>query len=137
MYFISNNTNVPYTGVAVSKFITGQVSGKTSFLNGVPNGTWFAYGYNNEIIQSGTYQPHLLKSGEIGSIEHAIRMNVCTVREGNQTFIDLYIVTNNNNEFDIEKKQPMFNIVVDKLKKEGLTTRTDLINKIRVVKMEL
>jgi hypothetical protein len=136
-YFISNDTHVPYTGTALSKFDTGKLSEKTSFINGVPNGKWLAYGYNGEVIQSGTYKPRLLKSLDIETIKQIIRINICTTIEGNQNFIVLYLVSNNGEEFDIEKKAPLFNIILEKLKQQGITIRNDLVDKIRIVKTEI
>jgi hypothetical protein len=118
-YFLKSNIDIPYTGVAISKYSEGTVSDKTSFVNGIPNGEWTSYGYENEVIQKGFYKPSFVGDKAIPSIGEIKRVNVCAIKEGEFKFSYIYIISNQHSII-FKKDSRQFAEVLLALKARGV-----------------
>jgi len=128
---------IPFSGIVISKFESGQVLNEINVQNGIPIGNWVAYGYDGEVVQNGTFRPFYLRKNRINSITGIERINLCPTKEGNVSFIDLYIITNNANlKFD-KKSKIIYAALIDTLKSNNIKIDTNLIDKIYCDKGEL
>lgn len=83
-----------FTGRGYSKFPSGTISNKITFINGVPDGEWVSYGYEGEVIQKGFYSPRFLKHDSVGFVKGVLRINICKIQEGSSATSCLFIITN-------------------------------------------
>ena len=84
-------TNKLFSGVALTKFENGLISSSTEIKDGIPNGKWFDYGYNGEVIHEGKFVPVKLQEPLIME-KNIERVNISFYKEGDFSFIDVYIV---------------------------------------------
>jgi len=131
--FCNKENFSPFSGTAISKFDTGQISNEINFKDGIPSGQWFAYGYRGEIVQNGNYKPIVLKDKNIDGTK-VKRINICTVKEGTQTYVDLYFITNDTT---VKINKSTIGIYGEKFKINELKNLdTTLINEIICSKVE-
>ncbi len=135
-YYYKKNP-LSFTGIAISKSETGQISNEVNLKNGVPVGHWKTFGNNGEIVQSGTYQPFYLKSDNVEAIRGIQRVNVCNISEGGKNFIDLFIITNNSKGEIDKTKNKAYQALIDTLNANHIAVDVNRINKIRCVETEL
>jgi len=61
LYFTPSGN--PVNGDIIYRFANGVVSGKYAVRNGIPDGEWCSCGYQNEIINCGSFKPVNFKGG--------------------------------------------------------------------------
>jgi hypothetical protein len=95
--YYAENSKTPYSGNAIARFDDGKLSAKIKFENGVPNGNWYVYGFNNEIIQQGEYKPFSFNSEGIS------RLNLYKFREGDYQYSKVLLITTQQHILDTGK----------------------------------
>ncbi|WBA44004.1 hypothetical protein [Hymenobacter canadensis] len=115
-----------FTGVGVREFDDGQQAELIRFEQGIPSGTWQAFGYQGEIIQEGSYRVLPLPSGV--HAYHGLRvkrLNLFHFREGNYDYDELLVISPDSNLYgsytlaEFARRQPF--LVFPQLRRRPLT----------------
>ena len=128
--------DIPFTGIVISQFKTGQISNRVNIKSGIPLGYWVAYGYKGEIVQNGTYQPIYLKYNNVGSIKGMKRISLCFTKEGDRHFIDIFIITNSG-KLEFDNRSDIYKALIDTLISNKVKIDTSSIDKVLCTKSEL
>ena len=131
--YYSINSKNPYAGKVISKFDNGNIASIIEMKNGVPNGKWVAYGYKNEVVQEGSYNPIDVSNDALLMNSTISRLNVCTTKEGAIEFTDIFLVTDTPDK----KVENIKAQVSTFLKSRSIVIKGDSINEIKYVKGEL
>lgn len=132
--YYSLNAQKPFSGEAISKFDDGNIASIIELKEGVPNGKWITYGYKQEIIQEGFYHP-INVSNETEFMKDSIkRLNVCTTKEGEIEFTDIFLITDKNDKKDVGNEKSKITAF---LKKRSILIKGDTINEIKYARGEL
>ncbi|RWY54174.1 hypothetical protein EPL05_09030 [Mucilaginibacter gilvus] len=127
-----------YDGVAKGYFDPGELSGKTTFNHGVPEGDWTSYGHNGEIVQTGNSKVYYPKFKTIGPAKDVVRVNVNIFHEGNNLITEVFIINNSFiNELIKQKDPTLFNKIIALLKSNNIPIDIKQVYRITFVKGEL
>lgn len=83
-----------FTGVGVREFASGRTAEQVQFEQGIPSGTWQAFGYDGEIIQQGSYRLLPLPNGV--HAYHGLRvkrLNLFHFTEENHVYNELLVIS--------------------------------------------
>jgi hypothetical protein len=97
LYYSKNEPLKPFNGTAYSNKMMRGIEHRMSsynFKNGVPSGSWEAYGYQNEILQTGAFTP-VFKIDEIkNKFPYLNRININRYTEGTkEKLIDIFLIS--------------------------------------------
>lgn len=124
----------PFTGKVILNHDDGSLSNTFELKNGIPDGKWVAFGYENEIVQEGSYNPIDLSSEPSFFADSVKRLNICFTREGDVEFTDIFLVTDVKNKKPIENEKSR---ILGFLRAHSIAIKGDTINKIEYVVNEL
>lgn len=125
-----------FTGIAITKFKNGVISGSAEIKEGVPNGNWFDYGYNGEVVHEGKFLPLQLQE-PLMKKRNIERLNISFWKEADYSFIDVYMVGKRNLIEGLGDTARFIQDIERLLKQKNLIGKTDSINELKIVKGEL
>jgi hypothetical protein len=97
----------PFSGEAIYQNKANRIRTTTNFHEGIPKGKWESYGNQNEIIQSGIFEPLSINL----SLEKIYRVQKSTFIEGDYKFSNYIVVVKDS----ISEKDK--NFISEELKK--------------------
>lgn len=125
-----------FTGFAVEKFKNGLISSSTEIKEGIPNGSWYDYGYKGEVIHEGKFLPVQLQEPLITE-KNIERLNISFWKEGDYSFIDVYIVSQKIFKEGLSDTAKFKKDIEQLLRQKNMLSKTDSINQLKIVKGEL
>ncbi|WP_129716184.1 hypothetical protein [Pedobacter sp. SYP-B3415] len=126
-----------YSGYVFSEFDNGDISSKIPIKNGIPDGKWVAYGYDGEIVQSGTFKPIITGLVTLADLKQVSRINICDTNELKEHFIDIFIVCKAlKKNVDKTNDKRFRDSLILLLKKRKIALDFNKINKITAVNIE-
>lgn len=134
--YIRCNTEKAFSGTVITTFDNKQIATKTQFKDGIPDGSWTAYGYQGEIVQTGTYKPIKIENNFFVGCNIS-RVNLCTTNENGNIFFDAFIIKapgsncSSSGMNDYKKQIAVF------LKNKKIMSNNDTLNKVRITTGEL
>ncbi|PWG77915.1 toxin-antitoxin system YwqK family antitoxin [Pararcticibacter amylolyticus] len=134
--YFQKGTSMPYDGEAISKFDNGRISNKISIKNGIPEGPWTAYGFDGEVVQCGKYVPFKNKELTVNGVKSIRRLNVCEVKEGQNSYTDIFVVVADQLKVPNNPKE-LKNTLIKLLKMKGYNFENKQVNQVKLVAGEL
>lgn len=125
-----------FTGIAITKFKNGVISGSAEFKEGIPNGNWFDYGYDGEVIHEGKFLPLQFQEPLITG-KNIKRLNISFWKEDDYSFIDVFIVGQKIFTGGLSDTIKFKKETEQLLKQKNLISKTDSLNNLYIVKGEL